>query len=263
MSETEPVVHIGDQMPRIGSVSHRGVYEIVVSWATGPRERNADIVDLAPVILTHKFFRPLRDNSEMLKTVHVINDGAAIAWGDDDAIDMAATTIERLAEEAMDSADFRAWLERHKFTYDAAAAQLGISRRLVAYYASKRGVPRYIALACRYLDSELVPAVTDLAERATTTASSASALAAVEAFRKLIQETSPMRGVMTEITAGTSGKGSGISEMVEVLREEHSILGTIIKEVIERQKVISSSSVLGDIRGPVREPGPRRGRENY
>jgi hypothetical protein len=50
----------------------------------------------------------------------------------------------------MSSADFRAWLERHGFTYDAAAAQLGISR-----YAGKRNVPRYIALACRYLDGEL------------------------------------------------------------------------------------------------------------
>ncbi|MBV8746324.1 MAG: hypothetical protein JO134_14905 [Xanthobacteraceae bacterium] len=54
----------------------------------------------------------------------------------------------------MSSADFRAWLERHNFTYDAAAAQLGISRRLVAYYASKRDLPRYIVLACRYLDTE-------------------------------------------------------------------------------------------------------------
>jgi hypothetical protein len=162
MSETETVVHIGEQMPRAGSVSHHGAYEIVVSWVSGPREREADIVDVAPVVLTHKLYRPLRDNPEMLKTVHIIEDGAAIAWGEDDAIDMAATTIERLAEETMDSADFRAWLARHKLTYDAASAQLGISRRLVAYYASKRNVPRYIALACRYLDSELSPKSADV-----------------------------------------------------------------------------------------------------
>ena len=124
MSATD-VIRIGDQMPRIDSVSHHGAYEVVVSWASGPRERKADIVDLAPIVLTHKFYRPLRDNAEMLKTVHINDDGAAIAWGADDAIDMAATSIERLAEETMTSADFRAWLERHKFTYDAAAAQLG------------------------------------------------------------------------------------------------------------------------------------------
>lgn len=155
MSETEPIIEIGPSMPRVASVSYHGGYEIAVSWLSGPREGNTEVVDLAPVILTLKFYRPLRDNPEMLKTIHLIEDGTAIAWGQDDGIDMAAASIERLAEETMSSADFRAWLERHGFTYDAAAAQLGISRRLVAYYAGKRNVPRYIALACRYLDGEL------------------------------------------------------------------------------------------------------------
>src|SRR5208337_4934684 len=40
--------------------------------------------------------------------------------------------------------------------------QLGISRRLVAYYSSKRQVPRYIALACRYLDRELASKSADV-----------------------------------------------------------------------------------------------------
>jgi hypothetical protein len=154
MNETEETIRIGDPMPRLSSVSYHGAYEIVASWLSGPRKGKADVVDLAPVVLTYKVYRPLRDNTEMLKSVHLLEDGAAIAWGEDDAIDMAATTVERLAEETMGSADFRAWLDRHKFTYDAASAQLGISRRLVAYYAGKRHVPRYIALACRYLDGQ-------------------------------------------------------------------------------------------------------------
>jgi hypothetical protein len=154
MSETE-VITIGEPMPRLASVARHGAYEIVVGWAAGStREHNADLVDLAPLILTHKFYKPLRDNPDLFNTVHMIEDGSAVAWGDDDAIDMAATSIERLAEEQMSTADFRAWLEQHKLTYDAAAAQLGISRRLVAYYADQRPVPRYIALACRYLDLE-------------------------------------------------------------------------------------------------------------
>jgi hypothetical protein len=40
--------------------------------------------------------RPLRDNPELFKSVHLTADGAAIAWNDE--IDMAATTIKRLAE---------------------------------------------------------------------------------------------------------------------------------------------------------------------
>jgi BrnA antitoxin of type II toxin-antitoxin system len=160
MNETEQVVSIGDPMPRLASVAGRGAYEIVVSWAAGStREHNADLVDLAPLVLTHKLYRPLRDDPDLFKTVHLIEGGSAIAWGDDDAIDMAATSVERLAEEQMSSADFHSWLEQHKLTYDATAAQLGISRRLVAYYAAdQRPVPRYIALACRYLDLvELAP----------------------------------------------------------------------------------------------------------
>ena len=42
---------------------------------------------------------------------------------------------------------------RNNLSLDAAAGQLGISRRLVAYYAKNRPVPRYIALACKYLES--------------------------------------------------------------------------------------------------------------
>lgn len=150
----EGTIRVGDPMPRLASVAHHDGMEIAVSWRSGLRAGKADIVDLAPAIMTYKLYRALRDDSDLFKSVHVTADGAAIAWGTDDAIDMAAITVERLAEETMDSSDFRAWLERHALTYEAAAAQLGISRRLVGYYAGKRRVPRYIALACCYLDSQ-------------------------------------------------------------------------------------------------------------
>jgi hypothetical protein len=149
-TSAQQAISVGEPMPRLASVAHHGAYEITVEWVAGS---TADVVDLAPLVLTHKFYKPLRDNPDLLKTAHMIEDGSAIAWGVDDAIDMAATSIERLAEEQMSPADFRAWLEQNKLTYDTAAAQLGISRRLVAYYANQRSVPRYIALACRYLEA--------------------------------------------------------------------------------------------------------------
>ena len=153
----EETIRVGDPMPRLGSVAHHDGMKVTVSWRSGLRADKADVVDLAPMIMTYKVYRPLRENPELFKSVHLTADGAAIAWGNDDAIDMAATTVERLAEEAMEPSDFRGWLERHHFTYEAAAAQLGISRRLVGYYAGKRRVPRYIALACRYLDQPHSP----------------------------------------------------------------------------------------------------------
>jgi len=150
----EGTIRVGDPMPRLASVAHHDGMEVAVSWRSGLRAGKADVVDLAPAIMTYKVYRPLRDDPGLFKSVHLTADGTAIAWGADEAIDMAATTVERLAEETMTSSDFRAWLGREALTYEAAAAQLGISRRLVGYYASKRRVPRYIALACRYLDSQ-------------------------------------------------------------------------------------------------------------
>jgi hypothetical protein len=150
MSETD-TIEVGQPLPAIESVTALDNCTLTVIWTDGGRQ----IVDLAPVIFTHKFYRPLRDDPALFKTVHIVDGGFAIAWGRDDEIDMDASTVARLADEAMQPADFAAFLKRHRLTYEAAAAQLGISRRLVAYYASERQVPRYIALACAYLDGKL------------------------------------------------------------------------------------------------------------
>jgi hypothetical protein len=150
MSATD-IIRAGEPLPRIRSVSPEENWTVSVTWENGDRQR----VDLAPTLFTYKFYRPLREDRALFRTVHPIEDGAAIAWGDDDAVDMAATTVARLAAETMEPADFSAFLKRHALTFDAAAAQLGISRRLVAYYASERQLPRHIALACAYLDGAL------------------------------------------------------------------------------------------------------------
>lgn len=153
MSETD-VVQVGPPMPRLGSVRADNDFCIRVTWIDAGNPDLATNIDLAPIILTYKFYRPLRDDPELFRTVHVANNGTAIAWGKNDKIDMAATTIEHLASEVMQKSDFRAWLEKNRLTLDAAAAQLGISRRLAAYYASgEKPIPRYIALACAYLDN--------------------------------------------------------------------------------------------------------------
>ena len=152
MSEID-IVQVGPPMPRLGSVQADSDFSIRVTWVGNVDPSLPTRIDLAPVILTYKFYRPLRDNAELFRTVHVSNDGAAIAWGQNDEIDMPATAIEHLATEVMQKSDFRAWLEKNRLTLDAAAAQLGISRRLAAYFASgEKPIPRYIALACAYLD---------------------------------------------------------------------------------------------------------------
>jgi len=149
------MIRIGDPMPVISNVTPHGDTSLAVTWAAGNREGQIDLVDLAPVIFTFKLYQPLRENARAFHDVRVSDDGAALEWAAGD-IDMPATTIERLAEEQMTPADFKDFLIRNGLTYDSAAAQLGISRRLVAYYANNKKVPRYIALACAYLDLQNV-----------------------------------------------------------------------------------------------------------
>jgi hypothetical protein len=153
-TETKNVIIIGDPMPLLASITAQGRFDVVTTWAAGERMGEVDTIDLAPIVLTHKFYKPLRDNAELFATIHIIEDGTAVAWGEDDAIDMAATTIARLAEETMTTVKFKQWLKHNDLTFDGAAAALGISRRLIAYYADGQRIPRYIALACRAIDSE-------------------------------------------------------------------------------------------------------------
>ena len=143
---------VGKKLQRLCAVSFHSGYEIEVKWDDATRNGGLDVVDLAPLLFRMKFYAPLRENSALLNTVHIINDGSAIAWGADDELDMATTSVLRLAEEMMTPADFGAFMKRHDFTFGRVAAELGISPRLAAYYAKERSVPRYIALACHCID---------------------------------------------------------------------------------------------------------------
>ena len=158
MSEIDNAV-VGNKLPRLCAVSFHSGYEIEVKWNDATRNGCLDVVDLAPLLFRMKFYAPLRENSALLNTVHIINDGSAIAWGADDELDMAATSVLRLAQEMMTPADFGAFMKRHDFTFGRVAAELGISPRLAAYYAKERSVPRYIALACHCIDLQSARAI--------------------------------------------------------------------------------------------------------
>jgi hypothetical protein len=136
-------------MPRLASVKAVGGSRVEVRWKAGARRGKVEIVDLTPMVGAFKIYKPLRGNAATFRTVELIDDGEAIAWKGG-AIDMAATSVERLAEEAMTGSDFRAFLQSHGLTYDAAAALLGRSRRQIANYVAEPAklIPRYLALAC-------------------------------------------------------------------------------------------------------------------
>lgn len=93
MSETE-TISVGAPMPRIQKVIACDGLRIGVTWDRGVRKGTTTVVDLAPLICARKIFAPLRDRGALFESVHIVEGGAAVAWGDDDQIDLAATTIE-------------------------------------------------------------------------------------------------------------------------------------------------------------------------
>jgi hypothetical protein len=139
-------------MPKLASVKPIDKTSIRVTWKAGPRAGKRETVDLSPLIHSFKFYKPLRTHARLFRSVEVIESGEAIAWGGGD-IDMAATSIERLAEEAMTSTEFRKFLKARKLTQEAAGALLGRSRRQIANYLKGGKIPRLVALACLGLEA--------------------------------------------------------------------------------------------------------------
>jgi hypothetical protein len=130
-----------------------GPTSVSVTWASGSRAGRTELIDLAPIIYTFKIFRLLRENPTLFASVRLGEWGASILWGDDNPdLEVGADALEELAEETMTNMDFASFMKRHRLSLDATAAWLGVSRRLVAYYAKERYIPRPIALACKYLD---------------------------------------------------------------------------------------------------------------
>ena len=149
MNEIDDIVMASaEPMPRLGAVRAVDGSRVLVDWVEGARAGRTDTVDLLPLIDAFKFYEPLRRNETLFSSAHVIEDGHAIAWGDDDGIDMPATSIERLAAEAMSAEDFATFLLRNRLTHQGAASALGRSRRQIEYYLTTGAIPRIIALAC-------------------------------------------------------------------------------------------------------------------
>lgn len=150
MSENE-IVDSGIPLPRLASAQPAAPYTWIVRWATGPRAGKEDCVDVKPIIFSYKVYKPLRDQSLFLKG-HMAEDGDVVAWDGNDDLVMSADMLHALAEQIMTPKDFAAFLGRNNLTQEAAAAQLGRSRRQVATYATSGPIPRIVAWACYGFD---------------------------------------------------------------------------------------------------------------
>jgi hypothetical protein len=126
-------------------------FTLRVRWADG----GESLVDVSGMIEAFRIFAPLREDPERFAAVTVGEYGTHVAWTDE--IDMAASTLWRLAQEqsgaTITAEAFRRWRERKAYTLDTAAQALGLSRRIVAYYdQGARPIPRTVALAVKALE---------------------------------------------------------------------------------------------------------------
>ena len=139
-------------LPRIVAVAAgKKPFTLLIHWDRGERSR----VDVSGIVKTFRVYEPLRRSPALFRRVRVGEYGTDIVWTD--AIDMSADTLWRLAQEqsgaTLSPDDFKQWRERKAYTLDTAAAALGISRRMVAYYEQgKKPIPRVVALATRALE---------------------------------------------------------------------------------------------------------------
>ncbi len=139
-------------LPRIAAVNPDiRPLTLKVLWES----REESDIDVSELVGAFRLYAPLRDNPGLFQKVRVGEYGTDVVWTDE--IDMAATTLWRLAQEqsglTMSPDDFRHWRERRAYTLDSAAKALGLSRRMVAYYEQgERPIPRVVSLATKALE---------------------------------------------------------------------------------------------------------------
>jgi hypothetical protein len=139
-------------LPRIVAVSAgERPHTLRIDWDRG----GESLVDVSGLLEAFRVYAPLRQSAELFRQVRVGEYGTDIVWSDQ--LDMPADTLWRLAQEqsgaTMTAEAFRNWRERKAYTLDEAAAALGISRRMVAYYDhGDKPIPRVVALATLALD---------------------------------------------------------------------------------------------------------------
>ncbi len=95
MKEAEEIETVGVAFERVIAVAPGEASHIRVTL----EGRSEISVDLGSAIKRLKIDAPLRDDRALFESVHLVSD-SVIGWGDDDAIDMHASAIERLAAEA-------------------------------------------------------------------------------------------------------------------------------------------------------------------
>lgn len=108
-------------------------------------------VNLVEVIQKHPLLAPLKVQ-ETFETARLGEFCDTVCWADDDNLELASDNLRAMGVEQAGGVSHEfiwRWMYEHDLSLDAAAAALGMSRRMLAYYRSgAKPVPRTVALAC-------------------------------------------------------------------------------------------------------------------
>lgn len=114
-------------------------------------------VDTKPIVRKYPSLRELADPATF-RSARVGEWGASVQWAGRDDLELAADNLRARAIEQAGGTSHELlyeWMARNRLTLDAAAAALGLSRRMLAYYKSgEKPVPRTVALACLGWEAE-------------------------------------------------------------------------------------------------------------
>lgn len=110
----------------------------------------AALVSLTETINTHPSLARLAD-PKVFKRVQPDEWNRGVIFADDDDLTLASDNLRAMAVEQAGGHSHQqvvAWMYHHGLSLDAAAAELGISRRMLAYYRSgERPIPMTVGLA--------------------------------------------------------------------------------------------------------------------
>lgn len=115
-------------------------------------DRRQFSVALDEVIGKHATLAPLAD-PKVFATAAIGEWKDTVIWAGDDNLELAADNLRARAVEQAGECSHELiwnWMAKHELTLDRAAKELGLSRRMLAYYRSgEKPVPKTVALAMK------------------------------------------------------------------------------------------------------------------
>jgi hypothetical protein len=141
--------------PRIVGLAARAPFVLHVTWHDGSRTDH----DLASLVTGQPWAATLRDPA-VFSAAELQDDGWQIVWPGTEV----ALSAHGLWDDAhppspaanwMSAADFTAWMQEMQWSFAQAAEALGVSKRMLKYYAAgTHDVPKTVWLACMHLAAE-------------------------------------------------------------------------------------------------------------